>query len=869
MRRWSETGRWVNLALLAAALLVVFAWFAPGAGAVRRGGGGGERAPPPPPRNLGALTNVKELGGSGQVDPIAGLGLRNPVCDFPGQIRSHQTRISCQVNGTPESQYPAANYGFDIFIDTGIDAPTGTFAKGFVMILNGLWLGLIFVLKLVLELLGLAFGLNPFAEGHAMSQVVAALGRIYRGITDPWLSAAIVAGGIWFAYKGLLRRELAAGLGGTLAGIAMLIVGLWIVHQPAASVGNLARIADKVAVTAISAPQSGSLSRPMGTYAESMSRTWSRLVEVPFAGLDFSDVHWALGHPPAEAVKRANEKFCDDVGALTLLAEAAHLGNDEAAGVCEKLARKRYGKPRRVIDLYLRSSPGSPARQELWNYFSKDEADTYGAKVAAQGGDGVLTRLSMLALFAIGLLGAVLLLAWLAIRLFTQAAIAFVLLLAAPFALFFPMLGDSGRQAFKTWGLTLIGATVAKVVYAAFLSVVLLGMAIFGSFGDATGFLLTCAFAWAVFLKRVSLVAWMSVGDVEGGRAISPVAQIAAYAMGRRLTKGVSGTIRGTGQRTAQAVRRGFGGDDDFKSQDSVKRRLNESARGLAELRHREAAQTVAAYEGAAGATRSAGSGATVRATTAAAAADASRRQGAGDARKAAPGTAGAAAGQAPKPATERERQQYEQARELLRQVDANERKLGRRWSDRDLERFSAEDRELLAGSRDPADHAHRAGYERAQFESLRGEDRERAEGAIAKATKRDREQLVAASERPERVVGTRYEPVERMRRTTQGPATVQARDGSNRQSANGGARTSGGAPAANGAGANGAAGGGAAGGAATGGDARSGGKAASQGEPTAGADNQDRLATTTERVRRHRRETAQRAHRRNMSRGT
>ena len=86
----------------------------------------------------------------------------------------------------------------------------------------------------------------------------------------------------------------------------------------------------------------------------------------------------------------------------------------------------------------------------------------------------------MLALFAIGLLGAILLLAWLAIRLFTQAAIAFVLLLAAPFALFFPLLGDSGRRAFKTWGLTLLGAIVAKVIYAAFLSIVLLGISILG-----------------------------------------------------------------------------------------------------------------------------------------------------------------------------------------------------------------------------------------------------------------------------------------------------------------------------------------------------------------------------------------------------
>jgi len=835
VRRWPEN-RWPALCLIAAAVWLVLAWAAPEAGAVRRGGGGttgaskGEGGQPlPVTGNLDALTSAKELGAAGQVDPITGLGLRNPVCDRPGEIRARQTRVSCQANGTPESQYPAANYGFDVFIDTGIDAPTGTFAKGFVMILNGLWLGLIFVLKLVLELLGLAFGLNPFADGQAMKKVVAALSRIYRTITDPWLSAAIVAGGIWFAYKGLLRRELAAGIGGTLAGVAMLILGLWVVHQPGASVGRLARLSDQVAVTAISAPQSGRLSHPMGTFAEAMSRTWSRLVEVPFAGLDFSDVRWALGRPPAEAVKRADEKFCDDVGALTLLAEVANLGNDEAAGICEKLARRRYGQPRRVIDLYLRSSPGSPARKELWNYFSKDEGDTYGAKVAAQGGDGVLTRLSMLALFSLGLLGAVLLLAWLAIRLFTQAAIAFVLLLAAPFAVFFPMLGESGRAAFKTWGLTLIGATVAKVVYAAFLSVVLLGMAIFGSLGDATGFLLACAFAWAVFLKRVSLIAWMSVGDVEGGRAISPVVQIAAYAMGRRLTKSVSGTVFGTGKRTAQAFRRERL-DGDPSSRASTKRKLSESARGLADVRFEEARQTVSSFGGAAAARGSAASGAVGGANAAAASAYAAERDTA--AAKAAKGDRRKGA-RAPERTTDSDRQRYERASELLQRVGDNERRLGRRWTDRDLERFAAEDRELLASSRDPADHAHRVGLDRTQFESLRGEDRERAEEAIAKATKRDREQLVAASERPERVVGNRHETVDRARRVTQEAAKGKLRKSSGQSVEGGGRKPEQGA--------------------------------AGKATDDAGQDQ----VVTPEHVRRHRREAANRARRRHMSRGT
>src|SRR5262249_26692727 len=75
---------------------------------------------PPPqltePEEVSASTLAKALGGSGQVDPVAGLGIRNPVCDQLGQIRSRTTRLSCEANGSPESDYPTSNYGFDTFI---------------------------------------------------------------------------------------------------------------------------------------------------------------------------------------------------------------------------------------------------------------------------------------------------------------------------------------------------------------------------------------------------------------------------------------------------------------------------------------------------------------------------------------------------------------------------------------------------------------------------------------------------------------------------------------------------------------------------------------------------------------------------------
>jgi hypothetical protein len=770
------------LALVLALVFVATAGAAPrrdgGAEAPARGGGAApvkdrhqddEQAPPPAPdRQLtdpaeaATAAGAKQLGASGQVDPLSGLGIGNPVCDRLAEIRDRETRLSCEANGTPESTYPASNYGFDIFIDTGVDAPTGTFAKGFVMILNGLWLGLIFVLKLVLALLGLAFGLNPFADGETMHEIAAALGRLYARITQPWLATAVVCGGIWFAYKGLVRREVAAGVGGTLAAVAMIAVGLWVVQQPQASVGRFASLSDRVALGVVGAPQAGTASRPVGTYAEAMSRLWARLVEVPFAGLNFSDVGWALGPPPHEAVEKADEKFCEDQGALALLAELAHLGVEEAREACGNFAAKRYGKPRRVIDLYLRSSPGSPARQALWDYF--DNEDTYKPKVAAQGGEGVLTRLSMLALFAVGLLGAVLLLAWLAIRLFSQAAIAFVLLLAAPFALFFPLLGDTGRRAFKTWGLTLLGAVIAKVIYAAFLSIVLLGIAILGQVdgpgGSATGFLLACAFTWSVFLRRAHLVGWLNVGESEklAGRGI--VAQLAALGLARGALRQGGGAVRGAARGGAGWVR-ARGVERAGLTRETARESLATSTRALAERRHGEAGKTVAAFE-------SRGAHAWPR--------EQLSPQGAGGDLTSAPRRAGAES-RATRPPTEAEWRRYESAKGLLQRTAAEERRTGDRYPPADLSRFAEEDRELLRRSSDPADHAHRIGLDRRQFEELRGAERERAIEGIEKARTRDERRLEVASGEPGRVRGrARHLAEAREQRQEESPAERRQR---------------------------------------------------------------------------------------------
>ena len=122
------------------------------------------------------------------------------------------------------------------------------------------------------------------------------------------------------------------------------------------------------------------------------------------------------------------------------------------------------------------------------------------------------------------------------------------------------------------------------------------------------------------------------------------------------------------------------------------------SARALAEHRYGEARHTVEAFR----ARRAAPPGAERRRGSGAGASGAPRP-------RSAEGSPREQAGRRAQPS----RPEYEQAQRLVARADRNEARHGERWSERDLQRFDAEDRELLRSSRDPADHAHRAGYER------------------------------------------------------------------------------------------------------------------------------------------------------------
>ena len=102
----------------------------------------------------------------------------------------------------------------------------------------------------------------------------------------------------------------------------------------------------------------------------------------------------------------------------------------------------------------------------------------------------------------------------LGVRLLLAAVMALLLLLFAPAVLLAPAFGESGRATFVAWAQRLLGALVAKLIYALLLAVVLAAAATIRSLdvGWFGTWLLQIAFWWGVLLKRHELIGWVSAG---------------------------------------------------------------------------------------------------------------------------------------------------------------------------------------------------------------------------------------------------------------------------------------------------------------------------------------------------------------------
>ena len=132
-------------------------------------------------------------------------------------------------------------------------------------------------------------------------------------------------------------------------------------------------------------------------------------------------------------------------------------------------------------------------------------------------------RLALLVIIIVGLLGALLLLGWIAFWLIAFAALALFFLLIAPFVFLLPAFGETGRQGFIAWGKRLLGALIAKLLYAIVLGVVIYVAALVAEMGDPDGlgwlgvWVVEAIVWWVAFLKRHELVNLLTFNAAHGG----------------------------------------------------------------------------------------------------------------------------------------------------------------------------------------------------------------------------------------------------------------------------------------------------------------------------------------------------------------
>jgi hypothetical protein len=529
-----------------------------GGSGVATGAGGAEGEAPPAP--------ATPYGGS--LDPTAVLGIENPLCGEPNELSAKQVR-NCESSHSPEAAFPVGNYGWDIHIEPGgfissLFAPAVSFVLQFLSVI---WLVLLLMLKGCLIILGFAFTLSPFTDNRMLGEIGSGLTSFFNHLTSPWLSTLFVVLGGWGLYNGLIRRKTGETMAGMAMALVMMLGALWIISSPRDSVGRLAQAVNTTSLAAVSAPSSGQLGHPVRSYNDAMAAVWNQMTAVPFCAMDFSDVHWCMNAEPSEAAIQAARDGLDDGDAfaqqlLSVLPSAPKLATQALAHNLSSY----FGRAPSIRELYLRFSPESGPRDKLWDYYNGEPEEQIGLpleigpqigigggseghapdKVSMQGRTGVLTRMVMVVVFTIGLLGGLLLLLWLAMKLVMATASAFVLVLATPLAMFFPVFGLTGRTIFTRWATSLIGAVVAKLIYSGLLGIVLLGSSVIGNaIGGSSptlALVAVMAFWWAVFLSRDKYLAVFQI-DPVGDRGTGLYRTLAGGYLGYRVAKAAKSAV--------------------------------------------------------------------------------------------------------------------------------------------------------------------------------------------------------------------------------------------------------------------------------------------------------------------------------------
>jgi hypothetical protein len=479
------------------------------------------RAPSGPPLS-GAGTGAGGIAGAGEGGQTAGIqsaagdqlvenGLASPLCK--GRIAgtlSGQAQADCRTSGFVGAPAPTNDYALDVHIDTGA---FGVSKGGLLSIVQDVliapvWGALGWIVHVLLVALEWCYTLE-LLNGAETSTVASALGRARASFTDPWLAPVLALASLLVLHRGLVHRRVAETLGGALTMLVMMAVGLWVIADPADTVGTVGAWADQASLGALQATTGAAPTGTAAALGESVRALYASTIETPWCYLEFGNVGWCDDPSRLEPSLRA-----------AALALATHEGTSTQTRQLVRAADTNGA-------LFLAFPANGPARNSINQEGSllraicrSEEATKCKGPAAAEAefrtDGGTFPRMFGLLAIVAGIAGLALLFGSITVQLLMAALFSVLILLLAPIAVLAPALGDGGRAIFTGWATRLLGAVTSRLLFSFLLGALLSMQRIIASLavlGWWTQWLLFSTMWWMAFLRRHQAAAMLREGS--------------------------------------------------------------------------------------------------------------------------------------------------------------------------------------------------------------------------------------------------------------------------------------------------------------------------------------------------------------------
>jgi hypothetical protein len=514
--------------------------------------GRSRRAPGGQPLTAAAgssAAGTQETGGVAQAegDPLVANGLGSPLCKGvleAGRLPGSSAR-NCETSGFVAAAAPTADYGIDVHIDTGLLGLSrgGILSAVQDLFITPLWMAVVWVVHAVVVMLEWSFTIDLLDT--AAAGIGHGLRSMQSHVTDPWLVIVFAVAAVLALYNGLIRRRVTESLGQAVLMLAMTLGGMWLIADPSGTIGALGRWANQASVGTLAVAAQGTPERGGGALAQSMGTVFAAVVEAPWCYLEFGDVAWCRSPDELDpqlhaaglriAGEEASRTSCGGGGLMPCAGSRTGLSTLHHSAELLRAARTNGA-------IFLALPANGPARNSINDEGSllhaicrtSDATDCRGpaaAQAEFRTDGGTWSRVGGLLLIVVGVLGTVLLVGFITLRLLAAALFSLLYLLLAPGMVLAPALGEAGRAVFRSWAVRLLGAVVAKLVFAFLLGVVLAVLAILAGLqglGWWTQWLLISAFTWGAYTRRHQVLGLAGSAFVRERRA--PARSLAARA---------------------------------------------------------------------------------------------------------------------------------------------------------------------------------------------------------------------------------------------------------------------------------------------------------------------------------------------------